>query len=67
MSILNANLDRDVWGEDAREWRPERWLEAHDSEGDEYDFEDDESSEHRPGRMSGVKSEMRYPGVYANM
>lgn len=67
LSILNANLDKDVWGEDAREWRPERWLEAHNSEDDEYDFGDDESSEHQQGRMPGAKNEMRYPGVYANM
>lgn len=26
VSILNANRSKAVWGEDAEEWRPERWL-----------------------------------------
>ena len=23
-----VNIDRRIWGEDAREWKPERWLEG---------------------------------------
>ena len=26
VSILAANRNKDVWGEDAEEWKPERWL-----------------------------------------
>lgn len=26
ISILNANRSKAVWGEDAEEWKPERWL-----------------------------------------
>ncbi len=26
ISILGANLSAEVWGEDAEEWKPERWL-----------------------------------------
>lgn len=26
VSILYANRSKAVWGEDAEEWRPERWL-----------------------------------------
>jgi len=26
VSILGINRDRDIWGEDAAEWKPERWL-----------------------------------------
>lgn len=26
ISILNANHNQAVWGEDASEWKPERWL-----------------------------------------
>ena len=26
VSILGANLSKAVWGEDAEEWKPERWL-----------------------------------------
>jgi len=28
VSILNANTDKRIWGEDAEEWKPERWLKA---------------------------------------
>lgn len=31
VSILNANRSKAVWGEDAEEWKPERWLgKSHD-------------------------------------
>jgi cytochrome P450 len=26
ISILGSNTDPDLWGTDAREWKPERWL-----------------------------------------
>ena len=26
ISIYGANLDKKIWGEDAEEWKPERWL-----------------------------------------
>ena len=28
IGILGANLSKEVWGEDAEEWKPERWLGA---------------------------------------
>ncbi|KAK7038693.1 hypothetical protein VNI00_010577 [Paramarasmius palmivorus] len=28
VSVLNANRNPDIWGEDAMEWKPERWLES---------------------------------------
>ena len=27
VSIVGANMFKPIWGEDAEEWRPERWLE----------------------------------------
>ena len=26
ISVFNANRSKDIWGEDALEWKPERWL-----------------------------------------
>ena len=26
ISVLGANLSTEIWGEDAEEWKPERWL-----------------------------------------
>ena len=26
INILGANLSKAIWGEDAEEWKPERWL-----------------------------------------
>ncbi|KAI5827703.1 cytochrome P450 [Schizophyllum commune Tattone D] len=27
IAIMNANRNKEIWGEDANEWKPERWLE----------------------------------------
>ena len=27
IAIMNANRNKEIWGEDADEWKPERWLE----------------------------------------
>ena len=26
IAIMNANRNKKIWGEDADEWKPERWL-----------------------------------------
>lgn len=26
ISIINANRSKGIWGEDAAEWKPERWI-----------------------------------------
>lgn len=26
ISIINANRSKEIWGPDAEEWKPERWL-----------------------------------------
>ncbi|KAI0043396.1 cytochrome P450, partial [Auriscalpium vulgare] len=70
ISILAANHNKDVWGEDASVWKPERWLTAsgerirfsHELDGalgENQEFE----GEGTPGSKTGVK----YPGVYASM
>ena len=71
ISILAANHNKAVWGDDASEWRPERWLNAsgqrarygqgHELDGALGDSAD--GSMNTPGNRGGVK----YPGVYASM
>lgn len=59
MSLLAANHNRDLWGEDASEWRPERWLGASDT--------GETTSSATTEKAPGVKDGMKYPGVYASM
>ncbi|TFK83083.1 cytochrome P450 [Polyporus arcularius HHB13444] len=71
MSILGSNHEKRVWGEDASDWRPERWLNANGERigfGKNVDLAFGEESvgqdvEGSPGFRNGVK----YPGVYATM
>lgn len=61
LSILAANLDKGIWGEDARKWKPDRWLEARNGICT-VEVGDDTSGE-LPDKKGGI----RYPGVYASM
>jgi cytochrome P450 len=65
ISILAANHNKAVWGDDASEWRPERWLKAsgQDRELDGALGDSAVGSTNTPGNRGGVK----YPGVYASM
>lgn len=70
ISILGANRNKDVWGADADEWRPERWLTASGARigagrnvGAEFGDESHEGAEAAPGSVEGAK----YPGVYGGM
>lgn len=73
MSLLAANHNKDLWGEDASEWRPERWLSATGKRvqldrDSEIAMEGDESNSSTAAEKTpGVKDEMKYPGVYASM
>ncbi|KAH0833223.1 cytochrome P450 [Lanmaoa asiatica] len=68
MSLLAANHNKDIWGEDALEWRPERWLNA---AGKRVQLGRDESGESNlfasTEKTPGAKGRMKYPGVYASM
>ncbi len=77
MSILGANHEKRVWGEDASEWRPERWLNA-DGErvggsgsGKDIDLafgqEPSEQSDATGSMIPGSRNGVRYPGVYGSM
>ncbi|KAI9461564.1 cytochrome P450 [Lactarius psammicola] len=71
ISILAANHNKAVWGDDASDWRPERWLNAsgqrawsyQDQELDGMLDDSAEGSTNTPVNRGGVK----YPGVYASM
>ncbi|KAF8558177.1 cytochrome P450 [Imleria badia] len=67
MSLLAANHNKDFWGEDASEWRPERWLSATGERvqlsGDSEVATEGSEAEKTPGMTDGMK----YPGVYASM
>ena len=71
ISILGSNHNKRIWGDDADQWRPERWLTASGERigwGKNVDlaFDDDAEgnvAEGTPGYRNGVK----YPGVYATM
>ncbi|KAF8875068.1 cytochrome P450 [Infundibulicybe gibba] len=74
ISILAANHNKRIWGEDADVWKPERWL---TSSGERIKFgkEVDEtlgdgqglSSGVDPEGTPGVKDGVKFPGVYASM
>jgi cytochrome P450 len=68
ISILAANRNRTIWGDDANEWKPERWLSS--PAGSEMDAPFDGAEALPPKSSSpvlGVKDGIRYPGVYSNM
>lgn len=64
MSLLAANHSKDLWGEDASEWRPERWLSA---AGERVQLNGDSEVTTEAEKTPGVKGGMKYPGVYASM
>ncbi|KAI0631202.1 cytochrome P450 [Trametes polyzona] len=63
ISILGANRNTRVWGADAGEWRPERWIAASGgAQGRTVDMEF--GDEYASGQG---KEGVRYPGVYGGM
>ncbi|KAG1775387.1 cytochrome P450 [Suillus placidus] len=71
ISILAANRNRTMWGDDANEWKPERWLSSTGrKDGPSTDVPSD-GAETLSSKLSapipGVKDGIRYPGVYSNM
>lgn len=63
ISILASNHNKEIWGEDASEWRPERWLSP---SGERLHLGDGESNS-TTGASLGVKNGIKYPGVYGLM
>lgn len=63
ISILASNHNKEIWGEDASEWRPERWLSP---SGERLHLGDGDSNS-TSGASLGVKNGVKYPGVYGLM
>ncbi|KAH8111253.1 cytochrome P450 [Phellopilus nigrolimitatus] len=67
IGIAAANRDESVWGADAWEWKPERWLDGAGQAVDA-DVEDRGAMRGEIERKPGVMDpEVRYPGVYSGM
>jgi cytochrome P450 len=71
ISILAANRHREMWGADANEWRPERWLSplAASSQAQDVDasFSGEGAAAASRRSVLGVKDGVRFPGIYSNM
>ncbi len=73
ISILGANRNRRIWGDDADEWRPSRWLTAGGERigwGKNVDIDltfDDDAEGHVVEGTPGYRNGVKYPGVYATM
>ncbi|KAG1734688.1 cytochrome P450 [Suillus paluster] len=68
ISILAANRNRTIWGDDANEWKPERWLSSSGRKNAPGTDDPFDGAEVLPSKPSiGVKDGVRYPGVYSNM
>ncbi|KAG2059079.1 cytochrome P450 [Suillus hirtellus] len=71
ISILAANRNRTLWGDDANEWKPERWLSSSGrKDGPDTDIPSDSANVpllKLSAPILGVKDGIKYPGVYSNM
>ncbi|KAI1794444.1 cytochrome P450 [Ganoderma leucocontextum] len=78
ISILGGNRNKRIWGDDADEWRPGRWLTGSGERigwGKNVDldlaFDDDASEGQEKGHVvegtPGYRNGVKYPGVYATM
>lgn len=61
VAVLAANKSKDIWGNDAEEWKPERWL-GRDDANSQNEKEGDLFSNH----IKDVAKE-QLPGVYSGM
>ena len=60
VSILGANRNRDVWGEDADEYKPERWLTKREREEKQDNWFEEKKEDSDKAVLPGV-----YSGMYA--
>lgn len=70
ISILAANRHQGMWGADANEWRPERWLSSPLAVPPDMDTSigrEDATSTPRSTPVLGVKDGVHFPSVYSNM
>ena len=66
ISIVAANTSEAVWGEDAKEWKPERWL-GHN----QYEYLNADGfgtyKEHDEEKQPKGVAKIQLPGVYSGM
>ncbi|KAF8522334.1 cytochrome P450 [Gautieria morchelliformis] len=70
ISLLAANHNKQVWGEDASVWRPERWLTSSGERMGLGKYIDGSPGGEQGGGEEGTpgnKNGMKYPGVYASI
>ncbi len=67
IGIATANHDPAVWGDDAHEWKPERWLSTGESETREKDTFSEVDEYTLGTRVPKQASEAKLPGVYSGM
>lgn len=74
ISLLGSNYNKDVWGDDAFEFVPERWLRESASGGPSRPPKGkvvDEFAQGfgvtRDGEPSGVRGKLKYPGIYSSI
>lgn len=59
ISIISANRSKAIWGEDAEEWKPERWLARKLND-------DEKEGDLFTGKSRGIAKE-QLPGIYSGM
>ncbi|KAH8086002.1 cytochrome P450 [Cristinia sonorae] len=83
ISILGANYNKDIWGDDAYDFKPDRWL----TDGGEFNRNGEKTHKRRASRArkmqdddashgsmrngsppgSGAQGGMKYPGIYSSI
>lgn len=68
VGIAAANRDESIWGPDAREWKPERWLTLNSDRAQPDEVGLKGGDEWKTGVLDSESlKEAKYPGIYSGM